>query len=250
MKIRLALSLVFALSLVGLTGESINFDGTDDYINVGGGIGNPGTSDFSISAWINFTSSATYKSVASKGQTGAGDVLFYVLRSTDAGQFIRLYVDRGAINVQSTTEVIGGWFHIAAVRLGTTGYIYVNGIQENSDVGNPNINNAHNWIIGAAEDGGARLAMGDIADVAIYNRALTVSEIQAINASEGAWLPKNDIAGYWPMKYSGFSTGQAIANGTTILDTSGQGQNGTTADGIDNSMTVETSPTRSKRGRR
>ena len=121
--------------------------------------------------------------------------------------------------VSSNTFTQGLFYHVAGTYDGTTFKLYVNGSLEGQqlDAGTPTWGNF--WSIGAnpafARNGGfPRTWNGVIDEVSIYNRALSMSEIQAIyNAgSAGKCMPLltifpsgTNVILKWPTNFTGLT---------------------------------------------
>jgi hypothetical protein len=90
---------------------------------------------------------------------------------------------------------------------------------------------------------------GSIGEVLLYNLSITPSEVNTIYASEGAVCPCNGLVSRWSMENNGISTGNPHPNNSIIKDSVGV-NDATVTDGADNSMILDSSPTRRKRGRR
>jgi len=94
----------------------------------------------------------------------------------------------------STTIVSNGeWHMLTFVRSGSTGYIYVDGVQENSETVDFSFSVDDRWSIGQEWDSGtaSNFLVGNVDDVRIYNKALTVEEIQLAMRGDPllAWAP-------------------------------------------------------------
>ena len=168
-------------SVAGRFGNAIYVDGTGDYVNCGTGVGNFGTNDFTILAWVRLESSVnTYRSVMSNGQTGAGDWLFYTINIYD----IRFYGNSGAILVTGTSFLtLNTWQQVAVTRSGSTVTLYGDGqILATDTSAGDSIGANHNTIIGASEDGSDRYWLGTIDHSVVWNRALTAQEIASLYA--------------------------------------------------------------------
>jgi len=168
----------------GIVGGAQDFDGSSNEVD----IADDGTFDwgaddsFSIEYWMNTTTCAGNKVTVGRDDGslhwwtgGHGDshsAGFQLRDSTRAGIFIA-----------GTTAVDDGlWHHIVCVRNGNsdTNRIYIDGTEENSDT----YDYAHDFAsttelnIGYITCGGHYNFDGKIDEVALYNKALTPSEIQ------------------------------------------------------------------------
>ncbi len=177
----------------GVVGQAFRFNGTDAGISV---LNNATLNflggDLSITTWVRFTTNFP-----------AGNILFlnygglqtYFL-SLNITEQPNLYFRDGGANFVSTTGTTvlndGNWHHLAAVRSGTTGSVYVDGVLQNSvtnpAVGVVDVSPATYARIGWAATGptnaqlnataDARFA-GDIDELLIFNHALSAADIEA-----------------------------------------------------------------------
>ena len=164
-------------------GKAYNFDGTDDYINLGNDDDfNFGKSDFSLSLW--FQTSVNQPSIYLIGKyndllrpaygVGTGfvtDAYAFVAETSSVAEV------RGNVNLAN-----GVWRHLTAVCDRDTWLtVYVDGlivgsVDAISESGA--ISSEANLIIGAIESG--QYFSGKIDDVRIYNRALFDDEVKAL----------------------------------------------------------------------
>ena len=183
---------------------SAAFNGTSDYIEV-----NPAPvgseSALTISCWVNTTNTST-RGLISKGTGGVSDfILFGNLSPYKVGIFLQTTTANSG-NVYSTTTLNDGkWHLITASWDGSNVRLYVDGSLEGSSAVTGTLNNSEsNMYIGAYSDNDNYLN-GNLANVAIWNRALTSDEInsvmwkpyQALSATESnglqAWYSLDDI---------------------------------------------------------
>ena len=260
MKIILFICL-FPLFVFG--GGAINFDGVDDYVVVGNTF-NMGLDDQTQSAWIK-TTATQLAGIAGKGYlTSNASGMGIFLRET--GHFdVNLRLSGGiSIAVGITPETIvndGKWHFVVGVadRGSATGLkLYIDGeLKATADItslSSDTLTSSHYFAVGSVDllpghTSYGRFFDGEMGIVQVWGRVLSLEEIKAIYVSKNAWYPKNGLVSRWSMEKNGVSTGQSHANGSTIKDSVGS-NNGTIVDGSDNSMTLESSPTRKKRGRR
>ena len=112
--------------------------------------------------------------------TGEGWIFGYGTPGTSQVQMLGIYASTyyyagWGDDLTGGTPVNGKWFNMVGVYDGTTAYLYINGILISSG--------AHNWsttgstsYIGRKQDGGAYWN-GKISNIAVYNRALSTTEI-------------------------------------------------------------------------
>jgi subtilase family serine protease len=183
----------------GLVGSAFNLDGDDDYIDVPGAASISALNSITVEGWVNpqFTSQHD------------GDI--FSNRSPQISEGFRFYVERhgklGVVIKTSTQSIFGASFetpvivlqfnqfqHVAATYDANTGTLraYVNGQEVelanlSSETLSGPLNNPNNIFIGRREDiasgegtNGAAHFKGLIDELALFDRALSVEEIQAI----------------------------------------------------------------------
>jgi hypothetical protein len=174
--------------------DSLSFDGVDDFVSGSSNLNISGDATFSICYWArwNGTSfSGDYPSGVGNNSTGNTN---QGLSTTWNGGRIALdfWVNRfratTALNVQT-------WYHVCFTKtpglIGSTSKLYVNGQEypgavEGTDT-TPNIT-LSTFVVGRLD--ASRWFNGNIANVQIYNRALSQSEIlQNYNAQKSRNLP-------------------------------------------------------------
>jgi len=254
MKIILFICL-FPLFVFG--GGAINFDGVDDYIRVDDIPFRLANGSFS--AWMKYFSySTTYGAhILSKDKAGYNDDIYLGVSGATSGLDRQLMFSIQASTTSSshtiyTPEVfpLNEMVYVSATWGSDGMKLYMNGILADDDPYTGGIVSAgEDLLIGTQQLVSGRFVNGQIGEILIYNTALSSEEIKAIYVSNGAWHPKAGLVSRWSMENNGVSTGQSHPNGSTIKDSVGS-NNGTIVDGSDNSMTLESSPTRKKRGRR
>ena len=176
---------------------AMEFDGVDTELNTTGTLpqlGFPATTisggDFSISFWYNATIHLNYAPVIWSSTNYILNDGFGASQSTDFGlSSLRFWVGRYSFFKAYTSNLnTGQWYHIAAVFKGGSTYslqTYVDGVAGSIVTGTTsyNINNSANPVyIGSS--GGAHVVSypfnGDMDEVAIWNKALELEDVQTI----------------------------------------------------------------------
>ena len=167
-------------------GGSLVFDGTNDYVNCGSpSTLNFGTGNFNLSCWVNIpsTSGADWIGIISRYVSGVG----FWIQLNPGNRYVGFSWD-GSIFITSSTSAGGGqWKFISCQRTGSTSAeVYVNGILvASSSSMSSGTSNGQQIDIGRIDIAG-RYSAGNIAQVSIYNRALSAAEIQQnYNALKG-----------------------------------------------------------------
>jgi hypothetical protein len=237
----------------GKLGKALNFDGTTYASDVGAGA--LGTNSISECAWVNFNSFGTTVFSSDPGsvifttrQDATNDkspTLVVDKRGGDTAEYLTFAFDASGVatGAKGQTPIqTGQWYVMCGVFSNTGGdgawSVYLNGVQDDpggnnffvaGNVALPFVGN--NWYIGFEPPWLSTANLnGKIDEMRVYTRALSASEIMTlyhsgaarINASSatlnsGSSLT-NGLVGYW--------TFDAKDIGTSILDRSGNGNNG------------------------
>lgn len=166
----------------GLVGQSFNFDGIDDHVTVSRTI----QDDFTIEFWLNTTQIITGS--GTQWYSGRGLVDAEVSSVTnDFGVSLlngKVYFGTGNPDRTIISGVVadGNWHHIVASRKRSTGEIklYVDGAQTATGTGGTQSLTAAARIVLGRIQVNNNPFQGKLDEVSIYNRVLSLSEIQAI----------------------------------------------------------------------
>jgi len=209
---------VLFVSFILNANTCLQFDGADEYINVGSdstfNVGN----ELTVEAWVKANDlSSRYGIFTTRNLANAGAWQLEV-GTGNAGSG-RIAVSGYMTWVAETgngTITAGEWYHIAYTRSGTgsgTHKIYVNGSEISliSDDPYEFIDNSSNKMIGSGTSGG-QLFPGLLDEIRFWNVARTADEIR-----ENMYLPltgsETGLVSYWQ-----FNDG----TGSSLLDTAGQ----------------------------
>jgi hypothetical protein len=170
-------TLVNGVGYVGTNGGSLSFDGSDDYVDCGNNsildVGN----NITANAWFYVNSNSSYQPIVSKVLS---DFSLGWEVANSSGAFRTTFRPSATqINLSvGGVLVIGNWYMGTMTFDGTTARLYLNGVQVGSTTsGGPvTLNSTQSLTIGRRVQG--NFYDGNIAQVSIYNRALTPQEIQ------------------------------------------------------------------------
>jgi hypothetical protein len=186
-----------AISFVpGKTGQGVTF-GTGGYVDIPDST-SLDTPQVSVVGWAkpagpgpnedSSGSSILDKSINTN--SGSQDSVVLHWRASD-GRF--LFAVTGAIVLSADTFPAGQFYHVAGTYDGATVKLYVNGVLEGQQAMASGIQYDHTmpWTVGAnppafRANGFPRTWNGVIDDVAIFNRALSASEVQSLFTGSGA----------------------------------------------------------------
>ncbi|HEX3036431.1 MAG TPA: LamG domain-containing protein, partial [Thermodesulfobacteriota bacterium] len=219
---------------IGKIGQSLNFNGSSDYVEVpdSGNTYDFGTEDFSVSMWLK------------QSILGAGATLVEKRVASLDGYFFKINNTDNTLRARITGTVFSGgpaisdtnWHHVVAVvQNGSTDTVtwYVD-----SNVSSPisgamgDVSSDVPLTIGYSPAGGGDYFPGSLDEVRIYNHALSASEITElyqqgqtkINASQVNKLTEG-LVGYWTMDGNNIS-------GTSLTDSSGNNNTGTIGNAV------------------
>ena len=212
----------------GKFGGGMNFDGVNDYVNVGSSI-NIANSSFSISAWARKTSNGTSDWIFAHGTDALNNGLHFGFRSTNVFTFAFFTNDLDTI----ATYTDSNWHFWTATYNATSNLrkIYRDGVEVASDTASADFQGSGLAYIGERPFSTSGAFPGSIDDVRIYNRALSATEVSALYRSGSARFASsqtltqgttlaNGLVGHWT--FDGSKT-----TNTTALDSSGQNNTGT-----------------------
>ncbi len=189
--------------VAGQVGQAVNLDGTNDHVSLPAGIVNS-LSNFSIATWVRLDTTSAWRRLFDFG-TGTTVNMFLTPQSgSNTVRFAITTAGGGAEQRINGTSALptGAWIHVAVTKSGNTGILYVNGVQVGqntsmtlspSSLGNTN----QNWI-GRSQYAGDPFLDGQVDDFRIYNRALSVAEVQSL-ASGSLLLSTDGSAIYLPL---------------------------------------------------
>jgi hypothetical protein len=175
---------------------SILFDGSNDLVEI---TNSTSLTSFTISVWFKMTGPGSTGGVSNTQYNslfGINSGTRRILVATSANTGIeegRILVQLGGSNYFSSTAtatITNRWNNVVYTRQATTAIIYINGIAETPQLNSGITFPAANLFLGAYSNPIVAYAMkGNIAQLAIYNRAISATEIlQNYNATKGRYL--------------------------------------------------------------
>ena len=189
------------------SGVAINFDGTNDYVSLGSG------STYRFTSGQTFTAAAWIYPAVSKNQS----ILSFTTNGWDwyvaSGNYVE-FAKAGVANTGSSAATNGvtlnKWTHVAVKNIvGSTVEFFINGSSVRTAAFAQTYNYSLEMWIGATQDvtvGGLPDLLawnGQLDDIRIYNRALTLAEIRLLASRRGIGLsPLPDRAAGLPRRFS------------------------------------------------
>jgi hypothetical protein len=204
----------------GKFGNALPLDGANTFVKLPNGIVS-GLHDFTIAAWVNPAATPTWSRIFDFG-SGTGVYMFLATSAGAAPRFAITTNGNGAngeqiINAPSNMPLpLGQWTHIAITLTGGTGRMYINGAEvahtDGMTLTPSSLGNTTQNYIGKSqyED---PLLNAAVDDFQIYDRALSGDQLAALQSAPGA----GNVASY---KFD-------EASGENVVDSSGNGHNGT-----------------------
>ena len=157
---------------------SLNFNGTTRYLTVPDSASQRvGTNDFTIEAWVYFTTSDT-NPIYSKGADGNEGIYMGVQNSTNLVTFQSAGT---SLIGSSTAVVINQWTHIAVSRAGTSLRLFINGLLESTVTNSTNFSQTADARIGRGRGASTNYFYGRISNfrlvigTAVYTASFTPS---------------------------------------------------------------------------
>ena len=173
----------------GISGQALDFDGTDDYVNcVCGPVLNNITSAITVEAWVK-NDGYGWQGIVSKWSGGKSYVLSTDWGGSGRAMFFLSYDGTNYYTVEGTTCLVNnGWHHIVGTYDGNWMRLYVDGVQEGTPVNQTfNISVSTGSLIIGSWYANDKKFNGAIDEVRIYNKALSENEINAHNLERGAF---------------------------------------------------------------
>jgi hypothetical protein len=173
----------------GKTGLAAQFDGSDDYITAANHPSLDLTASFTLLAWIyqDGAISSGYRIIDKCPAGIAGGWTFDTYGNNSGGHRLRLQaVGPNGNNVVGTTDyTLSSWHHVVATVSGTTGNVYIDGQLDGTGIVGQIPSNSLDIRIGRAtpsfvSPGNQEFFRGRMDNIRIYNRALSLVEIQQI----------------------------------------------------------------------
>ena len=189
----------------GEVGQAFSFNG-NQYVDIADSPSLEITNTITVEAWINRFSTGSQHSIVEKYFCPAGGGYAFRVNSNDKLEFYTEDDCHNASNATgSTTLQANQWYHVVGLWDGSNIQVYVNGIIDGtfSSTRNPKFGTTP-LRIGARGDDTATRFYGLIDEVAIYNRALSANEIQAIYAAGNAGMCRIPIITSEPQSQVGY----------------------------------------------
>lgn len=174
---------------------------------------NPSATNFTASAWVKFTGVATQQVILSQ-LDGSGTGATWLELTSGA----KLQTAIGGSNLTGATSLVANvWYHVALQQSGTASTLYLNGTADGTATRTPA--SASGVIRIGTSKAGANYMTGNVKSVRIDNAALSAADIAKL--ANNVPITATPV-GHWKLDEG---------SGTTAIDSSGNGNNGTLTNG-------------------
>lgn len=180
------------IGAVGKLGNAFDFDGADDYVETLNNVPAVGTK-YSLEAWLK-------KDVAGVTRVAFhGPIHVYIGSNTADGRATFSFKDPAGVQkdvIGGTALVIGALVHVIGTHDGTTGRLYMNGVQVDSLASANQSVPAGKWFVGEWSVADNRWD-GPVDEPRLYNRTLTADEAKKrYDDTVGGARPAHDYKVY------------------------------------------------------
>lgn len=179
------------LAPVAVAGRALTYNGTTQYATTAQSVAT-GTAPFSLVVWARWTTSQNGPVIAGEGKNG--DTTPLIILQTQASNRVQ-YLARSATGTASITSAAGvalndGLWHcfLCVTEAAASHALYVDGALQGTSATNAGTIGTDTFTIGALfRTIASNFFAGDIADVRVYNRALSAAEALALYAPQTRW---------------------------------------------------------------
>jgi hypothetical protein len=169
----------------GIIDGALDLDGDYDHVSIDAVADDITTNNFTVSVWFKTTQTGQGNLFASNAATGTHEFEFGV----NGGN---MWIDDGSVTEFPADVNDDQWHFAAYVRDGSTGYVYVDGILQGTDLATGDPASDIRWSIGQEWDSNPSDEFtGMVDDARFYNRPLTEEEIQQVMMGKQPGMSSN-----------------------------------------------------------
>jgi hypothetical protein len=179
---------------IGVLGQSVRFDGSDDYVSMGDAVALNGVQPRTLSTWVKFTSDPLTSAQWLIERSNATLATYWLWWNGDNSFSLgdntlvcghRITNGTGEQIANTWTPVANTWYHVSCVYDGSQLIEYVNGVllgSAGSATGSvtDETSSARTLQFGRRIATGGNNLNGSLDDVRIYSRALNASEVDQL----------------------------------------------------------------------
>ena len=211
----------------GRVGSAFSFNGTSsNFVRIPNSASLQ-SSLLTVEYWIYFNSVQNSLNVTKRSASGAGDA-WQVGIAYAGGNFLLQFVGSTSGGLfdwysPALSSPVGAWTHVAATYDGTTVRGYVNGVLQLTQAVTLNLSTRNADIYVGATANGTSALDGKMDELAIYNRALSATEVQAIyqaGAAGKGGTPAPTVTGLSPSSGSTVGGSSVTITGTNFTNSS------------------------------
>ena len=191
---------------------SAEFNGASDYIELDTPFSH---TNHTIAAWVYANDTSVSKCIFDQRDANDDGIRLLVLDDET------IFYSINASDVQYITPIRNEWVYAVGTYDGTTQKLYIDGSQVVSATTSQTVSTTTNARIGSQSDALRNYMDGNLANVSIWNRALTSDEINSV-----MWKDYNALSA---TEKSGLQAWYSLddIDGTSVPDSSGNGNDGT-----------------------
>ena len=181
-----------SINYEGGTGAGYEFDGLGDWVvqDTSAVLG----TTMSLSAWFKTSATSTTIAILTRGANfGSGDKQLELYQNSSNNIVMKWWngaLATGTITSASTYND-GNWHHVVVTQSVNNGEMYIDGVSVGTDATVGKASDTNKLTIGSKDEGGSEYWDGFIDEVAVWTKALTLSEVTDLY-NNGAGLPYND----------------------------------------------------------
>ena len=179
---------------------SLAFDGTDDYVETSLN-GNTFDGNFTISAWVKNEIEDIYHSIFSHYEDANNYMQLYIPKSSASQPSKTVFngtIGGSSLYVTGATQIFAtnNWVHVVFTQDDDANaqVMYVNAVSDATETRNWDMDYAGTTRIGRNSSSGSHIHQGNISEIAIYDTALSASQVKTLYNGREPYNHKEGIA--------------------------------------------------------